>query len=697
VYKGSTSIPSFGGPFDLAAFNRNGNGKLQILGLDVAKTLGTTTVDLPDDAGQLEFVTTLGGATSNSTLKTDVNYIPPGEDGNPDPANKVFIGNMIINLLPQIELNSSISNGTAQASGSTNLFSINFDVPGILKAVLAASGSPEVVAATPYLGKNSFTLIKDVLKIELQLLDFTVGPAIEFKQTASLTPTSQLTYTFNNPDGSAASPDIVLDGKDIGQQHTVTFAPGQDTLQIGPTGQTIVVNPTLTSDATFNNEIDLDVAGQYNLTVGKGKFTFSSSALGLNFDLPFGPVYGGTAVDLGAATLASFPFTVDMGPTVTQLTPFTIAVPTTTSIGLTNGMNPSTYGDPLTFTATVSSDNGAAPTGTVEFHDGNIDLGPGTALTAGAVAGTATSSFSTSKLSAITHSIWASYNPTGWFASSQSAMLSQVVSPAPIAVTTNTSVMLAGNPVPPLSGVAGPGSFVGSTTFVTAQGDTITVTLGTKATSASPAGTYQIFGTLSGVNAFDYVISPANYGTLSVVNVGADPTSSGPKPITYWDSKDNTSQITAADLQALSGLNLIGDNGRRFVPHTVAELQSWLKKADTHDNPSASNPAYQLSAQLAVLEFNLLSGRVGLGELVYAGQLLRFASSLGVTGLTAGGFISVGNLLNAANAVLALPNPNPASESAFASALQAVNMDSSFVVGSQAVLLDSLYAQGKLS
>src|SRR5262249_34032103 len=102
------------------------------------------------------------------------------------------------------------------------------------------------------------------------------------------------------------------------------------------------------------------------------------------------------------------------------------------------------------------------------------------------------------------------------------------------------------------------------------------------------------------------------------------------------------------------------------------------------------------AGQLASLELNALSGYVGLGDLVYAGQLLPFASSLGLTSLTAGGFISVGNLLNAANAVLALPNPNPASESAFASALEAVNMDASFVVGSPAVLLDALYAQGKL-
>jgi hypothetical protein len=691
VVSGSKSIPSFGTPVDLWAFNHNGDGKLKVLGLDIGTNLAQgTLLELPFELGELQFSAVLGGATTNSTFKVDVNYVPNGADGTPDTGNKIFIGNLIVNLLPQIELSSTNSGGTAQATGATDLVSINFDVPGILKCL-----APEAAPFLPFLGKNTFTLIDNVLKLELQVLDFTFGPAIEFQQTASLTPTSRLTYAFSNPDGTNASPDVWRDGTDLGAQHTVTFVPGQDTLRVGATGSTIVVHPTLSGDATFNNELDQDLAGQYTLTVGKAKFTLIVA--GLNAELPIGPIYGGSPVDFGTTVLGKSTWNVDLGATVTQLTPFTIDVPTTTGIGLTRGTNPSTYGDPLTFTATVGSDNGATPTGAVEFHDGNIDLGPGTALTAGAVAGTATSSFTISSLSATTHSIWASYSPTGWFESSQSGMLSQAVNPAPIAVTTNTSVMLAGNPVPPLSGVAGPGSFVGSTTFVTAQGDTITVTLGTTATSGSPAGTYQIFGTLSGVHAFDYVIRPANYGTMHVVNVGADPTSSGPKPITYWDNKDNRAQITAADLQALGGLHLIGDNGQRFVPHTVAELQSWLKKADTHDNPSASNPAYQLSAQLAVLELNVLSGDVGPGELVYAGQLLPFASSLGLTSLTAGGFISVGNLLTAANALLALPNPNPAAESAFASALQAVNMDSSFVVGSQAVLLDALYAQGKLS
>src|SRR5262249_57110410 len=57
------------------------------------------------------------------------------------------------------------------------------------------------------------------------------------------------------------------------------------------------------------------------------------------------------------------------------------AANTSTTLARTTGTSPSTYGDALTFTATVSNvDGSGVPTGTVEFFDGATDLGAGSAL-----------------------------------------------------------------------------------------------------------------------------------------------------------------------------------------------------------------------------------------------------------------------------------------------------------------------------
>jgi hypothetical protein len=73
---------------------------------------------------------------------------------------------------------------------------------------------------------------------------------------------------------------------------------------------------------------------------------------------------------------------------------------TTTTIALTAGANPSTYGDSLTFTATVSATTPGTGTlaGTVTFKDGTTTLGTG------ALNGSGVATLSTSTLSAGTHS-----------------------------------------------------------------------------------------------------------------------------------------------------------------------------------------------------------------------------------------------------------------------------------------------------
>jgi uncharacterized repeat protein (TIGR01451 family) len=117
----------------------------------------------------------------------------------------------------------------------------------------------------------------------------------------------------------------------------------------------------------------------------------------------------------------------------TDFTP--IHRPTTTT--LISSLNPSVFGQSVTFTATVVPTTGVGtPTGTVTFFDNGVALGAPVAL-AGGSAG-----FTTSTLAAGSHPITATYNGDPNFDGSTSALLTQVVAKA----STTTALISSLNP-----------------------------------------------------------------------------------------------------------------------------------------------------------------------------------------------------------------------------------------------------------
>ncbi len=111
------------------------------------------------------------------------------------------------------------------------------------------------------------------------------------------------------------------------------------------------------------------------------------------------------------------------------------AQPTTTT--LSSSENPSTYGDELAFTATVSNAGsyyGPQPSGTVTFMDGDTQLGTATLSFVG---GSEQATFFTAAMSGGAHNLTAVYNGDALFAASTSGVLPQNVLPA--ATTTTVS------------------------------------------------------------------------------------------------------------------------------------------------------------------------------------------------------------------------------------------------------------------
>ena len=196
-----------------------------------------------------------------------------------------------------------------------------------------------------------------------------------------------------------------------------------------------------------------------------------------------------------------------------QVTLTCVGTATTT---LASSLNPSTYGQSVTFTVTVINTTGAGgvPTGSVEFYDGSNDLGAGTALSGSGT--TATSTFTISTFTAGTHSILAVYTSTGDFQGNTSSTLTQTVIPATLTITANNQTKVYGAALPTLTA-----SYSGFVNGDTTASLTTQPTLTTTATAGSHVAGSPYSITASGAVDSNYTINYVS-GTLTVTADGAD-------------------------------------------------------------------------------------------------------------------------------------------------------------------------------
>ena len=243
----------------------------------------------------------------------------------------------------------------------------------------------------------------------------------------------------------------------------------------GATGYCLAVNGTthlagLDLGASFTNVpggtahwVFTDVTGNYNDTAGDVAIVISKADADCSAISGYSGVYDGAAhgatgyclavngtthlagLDLGASFTnvpggtAHWVFTDVTGnynDTAGDVAIVISKANTTTSV--VSSVNPSVWGQSVTFTATVSpvAPGAGTRTGTVTFYDGLAVLGTGSVNAAGVA------TLSTTGLSVASHSITAVYGGDGNFNGSTSAVLSQVVSKA----NTTTSVVSSVNP-----------------------------------------------------------------------------------------------------------------------------------------------------------------------------------------------------------------------------------------------------------
>jgi hypothetical protein len=272
------------------------------------------------------------------------------------------------------------------------------------------------------------------------------------------------------------------------------------------TSLTSSLNPALQGQTvTFTTQVTTSQGGTPTGTVAflDGMTTLGTATLDAHGNASFST--GGLSVGSHNIT-ANYSGDADYASSSASLTQW-ITQPPTSNTSLTSSLNPSTVGQAVQFTATVSGNNYGTPTGTVTFSDGNTTLATVT-LDANGVA-----TFTTTALTAGSHTITAWYNGDSTYPQSATS-LTQTVNP-PAATTTLTSSLnpaALGQAITFTAAVTGNGATpTGTVTFT--DGSTMLATVNVDAngnaaytTSALALGSHNITATYNG---------DSNYGSSS--------------------------------------------------------------------------------------------------------------------------------------------------------------------------------------
>lgn len=240
----------------------------------------------------------------------------------------------------------------------------------------------------------------------------------------------------------------------------------------------------------------------------------------------------------------------------------TITTPAPTSTALTAAPNPSSHGQSVTLTATVTSDGDPVTAGSVEFTDGATSLGAAVPVSASGVA-----TLTTSVLTVGTHPITATYTGTDEFAES-SDDVSQVVNKrdTSTALTSSVNPSQVGSPVTFTATVTAGGGPVGagSVTFSLDGTDQAPVAVdangvATFTTSALSVGTHPIEARYGGTanedvseDDLDQVVSALDSTTVVV---------SAPNPSVYGSDATFTATVTAGGTPVTAGTVQFSENG----------------------------------------------------------------------------------------------------------------------------------------
>jgi uncharacterized repeat protein (TIGR03803 family) len=321
---------------------------------------------------------------------------------------------------------------------------------------------------------------------------------------------------------------------------TSTLLPTTTTLTSSTSSSYYAQSVTFTAKVTASSGTPTGTATFYSgttalgtATLSSGTATYSTAALPVGTD-SVTAVYSGDANDLSSTSNA-------LSQTVYQAS---------TTASLTSSVNPSTVGESVTFTATVTGQYGGTPTGTVAFYEGTTELGTGT-LSSG------TGTYTTSSLAAGTHTITAVYGGDSNFTGSTSPAVSQVVNAATQSKTTTTltsspdastwgeSVTFTATVTSTGGTPTGNVTFIDETTSTTLGTVALSSGVATYATSSLSVGKHTIEASYAGNSQFK-ASSKTRAQTVEALTTTTTLTSS-PNPSTSGETVTFTATVTAKD------------------------------------------------------------------------------------------------------------------------------------------------------
>jgi hypothetical protein len=350
-------------------------------------------------------------------------------------------------------LDGANSLGTAAISGGSASLTTSALTVGAHSITASYSGDANFTGSTSAAVPQTVSAASTTTTLTSSLNPSTFGQQVTL--TATVSPSSGPTGTVQFFDGvtplgtaavSGGNASLTIAALTIGP-HTITASYGGNANFTGSTSSALTQTVNGVSTATaLTASPDPSVFGQQVTFTATVSPTSGPTGTVQFFDgvTPLGTVaLSGSSASLSTAALAvgthfitasysgDANFTGSTSATVTQ----TVNVGTVnTTTGLTSSLNPSAYGQQVTFTATVSLSSGA--TGTVTFMDGASTLGTS------ALNGSGVATFSTSSLLVGNHSITAQYGGDGSHGSSTSSPLSQTVNK----VGTTTTLTSSSNP-----------------------------------------------------------------------------------------------------------------------------------------------------------------------------------------------------------------------------------------------------------
>ncbi|MGD0195194.1 MAG: Ig-like domain repeat protein [Candidatus Dormibacteria bacterium] len=399
---------------------------------NITASYGGDTLDASSASSALSPSQVVNQLTTTTTLASDNN---PSQNGQP------------------VDLTATVTNSDLSAPG-TATGTVTFSDNGI---TLATEN------LTPGLTGATATLTTSSLAVGPHPITATYGGDTDDAASAPSSVVSQVVNPGNTTTDLASSENPSTYGD------SVTF--------------TATVSPaTATGNVTFydnSGAITLG-SGELSLVAGVPTATLTTSALS-GGDHNITAVYGGDTNDDGSPSSV-----------LVQ-----VVNPVATNVGLGSSENASTYGDAVTFTATVSP---LTATGSVTFDDGTTVLGTD-ALTL--VAGVPTATLTTSALGAGDHNITAVYGGDTNDAMNTSSILVQVVNQ----ITTGTALGSGTNPSSSgesvtFTATVTPATATGSVTFfdgtTSLGGGTLSAGTATLSTSSLGVGSHNITAVYGG-------------------------------------------------------------------------------------------------------------------------------------------------------------------------------------------------------